>query len=240
MFAGHWDCARGKSLGIQEPTQQLPVKLRRLLYLRRVSQIRELDQRAIRNHRRRRGAQHAIIPNHRLHRRRRPRLPDGRVVLVADDQQRAHPRAQQAELVDDGLRVDHVGGLRLVVGELGAAGARVDVVEHADPHVVLGLPPADVVGRVLVGLDRGVRGRVLGGPAAVDALVGHAFGLPVFEAEGVHHCHGGCVAGIHAGGGQRTLMIHLGLLRLPGPTKTYRAYRAASIPPVLCPIIVAL
>lgn len=189
------------SLGVQEPPQQRLMKLRWLLYLRRVSQIRELDQRAIRNHRRRLGAQHAIIANHGLHRGGRPRLPNSRIVLVPDDQQRAHLPPQQAKLVEDRLRVDHVGGLRLVEGELGAARARVDVVEHADPHVVLGLPPADVVRRVLVGLDRGVRRCVLGGPAAVDALVGHAFGLPVLQAEGVHHGHGCCVAGIHAGGG---------------------------------------
>lgn len=38
-----------------------------------------------------------------------------------------------------------------------------------------------------------------------------------------------------------SLRIHLGLFRPLGPhKKTYRAYRAASIPPVLCPIIVAL
>lgn len=116
--------------------------------------------------------------------RGRPVGADGDLVLVADDEQRLGDNV--AKVVGLGRGQHHVDNLALVLEELGALGAEIDVVEHGDPDGVRVVPLADVVDLLLVGLE-GVKGLGgLGGDVVVDGDVGHALLDVVFEADGIN------------------------------------------------------
>lgn len=167
----------------------------RFFDLRRVTQIRKLNQRAVRDQRRSPRTQHTVITNDSLNSRGRPSLTDGSVVLVTNHQQRAG--LYQTELIDDGLRINHIRGLGLVPRELGTFAAVVDVGQHRDPHIVFRFPGVDIVSVLLVGHDGSRGGGVLSHPAEVDALVRNAQGLPVLQAEWVDHDQRRHVARVH-------------------------------------------
>lgn len=115
--------------------------------------------------------------------RGRPVATDGDLVLVTDDEQSLGDNV--AKVVGLGRGQDHVDDLALVLEELGALGAEVDVGEHGDPDGVGVVPLADVVDLLLVGLE-GVKGLGgLGGDVVVDGDVGHALFDVVLEADGV-------------------------------------------------------
>lgn len=118
---------------------------------------------------------------------RRPLLSDGGVVLLADHEQSAG--LDKRELIADGLREDEVDDLSLVERVGVGLGTLVDVDQHVDPGVVLVLPLSDVVGRLLVSLDRGVGAGSLRHVVVVDGQVGDAERLVVFEADGVDEDH---------------------------------------------------
>lgn len=115
--------------------------------------------------------------------RGRPVAADGDLVLVTDDEQSLGDNV--AKVVGLGRGQDHVDDLALVLEELGALGAEVDVGEHGDPDGVRVVPLADVVDLLLVGLE-GVKGLGgLGGDVVVDGDVGHALLDVVLQADGV-------------------------------------------------------
>lgn len=108
---------------------------------------------------------------------------NGHMVLVADDEQRLGHNV--AKVVGHGRGQHQVDNPALVLDELLAAGAIVDVCQHGDPDGVRVLPLADVVDGLLVGLD-GVEGLGgLGGDVVVDGDVGHALLDVVLQADGV-------------------------------------------------------
>ncbi|KAH6608671.1 hypothetical protein Trco_002017 [Trichoderma cornu-damae] len=113
----------------------------------------------------------------------RPVGADGDLVLVADDEQRLGDDV--AKVVGDGRGQHHVDDLALVLDELVALGAEVDVGQHGDPGGVRVVPLADVVDLLLVGLDRGKRLGGLGGDVVVEGDVGHALFHVVLQAHGV-------------------------------------------------------
>jgi len=88
--------------------------------------------------------------------------------------------------VDHRLGEDHFRSLRLVPGHPLLALAGVHAGQHGDPAVVLRLPVAVVVELLLVGLDAVEIGFQLGLVKLIDGCIGHAFGLPVLQSDGVH------------------------------------------------------
>lgn len=148
-----------------------------------MAQRRELVQRAVGNLTADLGSQDVKVSQCSGDLGRSPVGANGHVVLVADDEQRLGHNV--AKVVGHGGGQHHVDNLALVLDELLALGAVVDVGQHGDPDGVRVLPLADVVDGLLVGLD-GVKGlRGLGGDVVVDGHVGDALFDVVLQADGV-------------------------------------------------------
>ena len=95
----------------------------RRLDLRRMAQIRKLDQVRVRHARRRFLSQHRIIAQRRPDGGRRQIFPHCCIVLVADHQQHRHRKP--LELVEYRLRVGHIVDQRPVPGDDVVAGAAI-------------------------------------------------------------------------------------------------------------------
>jgi len=129
-------------------------------------------------------AQHIIMPQNRLHSRRRPRFANRCIIFIFHKQQRRH--SQQRELVHHRLRENHVRDQRLVPS-----------VPHALGSVVRCHPVPDLICCLLVRPGRSVRARVLLRVHDIYTLVRHADGLPVLEPDGVDHNEARGVRRVH-------------------------------------------
>lgn len=155
--------------------------------LRRVAEIRELDERAVGHLADDLGAELVKVAERGSDGRGSPLRADGGSVLVTDDEQ--HARLDVGKVMRNRRRQHQVDDARLAAQVAFALGAVVDVDEHVDPDVVVGLPLADVVELLLVGLDRGKRGRCLLLVVVIDANVRDALLDVVLEADSVHNGH---------------------------------------------------